>query len=93
MSENSETRLGTRRIGTEIRADGRPEPVYPEHDDPAFSARPPQPPPAALAGKVNPPRDTQYAGHPEFSQDAAHDEPVVFTREEKQGVPIRSGKK
>lgn len=55
--------------------DRRPESVFPPHDDPASSARPAEPPPASR--KTSPPRDTQYAGHPEFSQDAAVNEPIV----------------
>jgi len=51
-------------------------PVYPPHKDPAFSAKP-----ASSGVKTDvpqpkrPPIDTVYAGHPEFCQDAAGNEP------------------
>lgn len=50
----------------------RPAESFPPFNDPAFSSEPAEPPPAALGGQVNPPKDTQYARHPEFSQDAAN---------------------
>ena len=50
----------------------RPAEVFPAFDDPAFSPAPAEPP----AAEVTPaPADTIYAGHPEFSQDAAKNRP------------------
>lgn len=50
----------------------RPAESFPPFDDPAFSVKPAQPPvqPTAPVYKA-PPKDTEYAGHPDFSQDAA----------------------
>lgn len=55
-------------------APARPE--FPPHNDPAFSSKP-----ASGGVKADaplpkrPPIDTVYAGHPEFAQDAAGNEP------------------
>ncbi len=60
--------------------EARPEGAFPPFDDPAFASG------AAGETAINPvraapepvstaPRDTQYAGHPDFSQDAAGNEP------------------
>lgn len=49
---------------------------FPPFNDPAFSPErgsPPETDPAAPA--VHPPKDTQYQGHPDFSQDAAKNDP------------------
>ncbi len=56
------------------RNDDRPAETFPAFDDPAFSARPAGSPvePTAPTYK-DPPRDTEYAGHPGFSEDAALD--------------------
>lgn len=67
-----------RRIVRESGSERRPRSVFPPHDDPAFSADPGEAPPAGRGGETDPPRDTQYAGHPEFSQDATKDEPLVW---------------
>jgi hypothetical protein len=49
---------------------------FPPFNDPAFSAdRPGSPVQEAAVHYRSPPKDTQYAGHPDFSQDAAANEP------------------
>ncbi len=48
-----------------------PAEVFPPFDDPAFSAKPAEPPPVDPTHHIEPPKDTEYAGHPDFSQDAA----------------------
>lgn len=48
-----------------------PAEVFPPFDDPAFSAEPAEPPPVDPKHHHVPPKDTEYAGHPDFSQDAA----------------------
>lgn len=49
---------------------------FPPFTDPAFSSKPATPPVYPDAPEIDaPPKDTQYAGHPEFSQDAAENEP------------------
>ena len=47
----------------------------PAFTDPANSPKDAPPPPAESLGHVHPPKDTEYAGHPEFSQDAAGNKP------------------
>ena len=49
--------------------------VLPEYTDPAFSNAPAGPPPSKMPTRSHVPEDTQYAGHPEFSQDAAGNKP------------------
>lgn len=52
----------------------RPAEAFPPFDDPAFSAKPAQSPVQPTAPTYDaPPKDTEYAGHPDFSQDAALD--------------------
>jgi len=46
----------------------------PEPDSPLVDAAEPQPP--------APPKDTQYQGHPEFSQDAAKNDPPPTRRQD-----------
>jgi hypothetical protein len=54
----------------------RPSEVFKPFDDPAFSAAPAQPPVKATAPvPEKPAKDTGYAGHPDFSQDAAGNHP------------------
>lgn len=56
---------------------GVPAETFPPFDDPAFSNKPAEPPAKADAPPINPPpKDTQCAGHPDFSQDAAQNEPL-----------------
>jgi len=50
---------------------------FPPFDDPAFSPQSAEPPPTEPNGP-NPPRDTEFAGHPEFSQDAAKNAPPAL---------------
>ncbi len=48
----------------------------PPFDDPAHSSRPADSPVQQDASAPQaPPKDTEYAGHPEFSQDAAANKP------------------
>ena len=56
------------------RSERDPAESFPPFDDPAFSSKPAQPPvqPTAPSHEV-PPKDTEYAGHADFSQDAALD--------------------
>jgi hypothetical protein len=51
--------------------DDRPGEAFPPFDDPAHSSKPATPPPTDMATHRGPPKDTQYADHPDFSQDAA----------------------
>lgn len=56
--------------------DGHPEGSLPPFTDPAFSSKPATP--AVLPDAPDyppPPKDTEFAGHPEFSEDAANNEP------------------
>lgn len=55
---------------------GRNTDRFPPFNDPAHSADEPQPvvKPDAAAPDA-PPKDTQYQGHPDFSQDAAKNRP------------------
>ncbi len=59
----------------------RPDEAYPAGSlppftDPAFSSKPATPPVAPDAPDYEaPPKDTEFDGHPEFSQDAAKNEP------------------
>jgi hypothetical protein len=49
---------------------------FPPFDDPAFSSRRAGSPVKQSAPiRPAPPKDTQYAGHPDFSQDAANNTP------------------
>ncbi len=50
---------------------GVPPETFPPFDDPAFSSIPAEPPPADANDRREPPKDSEYEGHPEFSQDAA----------------------
>lgn len=50
---------------------GVPEETFPPFNDPAFSATPAEPPPTDPTAHRQPPVDSEYAGHPDFSQDAA----------------------
>lgn len=51
---------------------GVPADTFPRFEDPAFSSKPAEPAVKPHAPYVKqPPRDTEYAGHPDFSQDAA----------------------
>ena len=55
---------------------GHPAGSLPPFTDPAFSSKPATP--AVLPDAPNyppPPKDTEFAGHPEFSEDAAKNEP------------------
>jgi len=56
---------------------------FPPFNDPAFSAEAPEPvvPPDAPPLPDLPPKDTQYEGHPDFSQDAAQNRPPRQTRD------------
>ena len=56
----------------EQEAGRRPAEVFPAFDDPAFSPAPAEPPAEDAAPA---PADPIYAGHPEFSQDAAKNRP------------------
>ena len=48
----------------------------PPYTDPAFSSKPATPPVAPEAPDHEaPPKDTEFDGHPEFSQDAAKNKP------------------
>lgn len=54
--------------------------VLPAFNDPAFSSDVPQTPVAsATSPSHTPPADTEYAGHPEFSQQAAANRPPANT--------------
>lgn len=66
-----------REITVKPEPERQPDAAFPPFDDPAFSEK------AADTGvrsprPANPPKDPQYSGHPEFSQDAALDEPLVL---------------
>lgn len=69
-SVDADKRTDQRTASQEDSSD-HPAGSFPPFDDPAFSSEPAQPPPAEPANHEKPPKDTQYAGHPEFSQDAA----------------------
>ena len=52
--------------------------TFPPFSDPAFSSEPAKPPVKPNAPKHEPPpKDTQYEGHPDFSQDAAKNKPPL----------------
>lgn len=77
-----------RQITEKPEPDRRPDTVFPPYDDPAFSKKAADTA-AGSSRRTDPPKDTQYAGHPEFSQDAALDEPVVFDAEDQLDEPSR----
>lgn len=66
---------------TEIEEAGSQEEEYPAgsfppFDDPAYSPDPATPPVRPDAPEVkSPPKDTEFAGHPDFSQDAGKNKP------------------
>lgn len=56
--------------------EGRPEGALPPFTDPAFSPVPARPPVDCVPRDFTPPpKDTEFAGHPEFSEEAAGNKP------------------
>jgi hypothetical protein len=74
--KKDEERSVTAQASTDDADARRPAESFPPFDDPAFSAKPAQSPVQATAPSYDAPRDdTEYAGHPDFSQDAASNKP------------------
>lgn len=80
-SGNSENHQKTGRNRTPIPPnEDHPAGALPPFDDPAFSPVPATPAVSSRAKRQEaPPKDTQYAGHPDFSQDAAKNKPPKGT--------------